>query len=370
MMRRVPHLCHVFATFVPGGPQVRTCRIVNALGTSYRHTFMAIDSKVDAAELIAPNVAFDVVPAERGKGGVLYPVWLARRLHSLHPDLTLTYNWGSLDAVIATHLRPGAPLIHAEDGFGPDEATRQKRRRVIARRLLLRRAKFIVAPSMRLVRIMREIWKLPHERVRHIPNGIDCTRFSPGREVELRRSLGIPAEAVVVGTVAHLRPEKNLELLVRSVARSAAMHLMFVGSGPEQGMLEARAAALGLAGRAHFLGAREDTLACYRSMDIFALSSTTEQMPIALVEAMSVGLPVVSTDVGDVRLMVCEPNQRFVVALEHEEAYVEALAGLARSPELRTDLGRKNREKCLRDYRWEEMLETYCRLYETALGRG
>ncbi|MEW6746603.1 MAG: glycosyltransferase [Planctomycetota bacterium] len=339
MMRRVPHLCHVFATFVPGGPQVRTCRIVNALGASYRHTFMAIDSKVDAAGLIAVDVAFEVVGAERGKGGVFYPVWLARRRHSLHPDLTLTYNWGSLDAVIATHLRPGAPLIHAEDGFGPDEATRQKRRRVLTRRLLLRRAKFIVAPSMRLVRIMREVWKLPHERVRHIPNGIDCARFSPGREEELRRSLGIPAEAVVVGTVAHLRAEKNLELLVRCVARvpSVAMHILLVGSGPQQELLEARAASLGLAGRVHFLGARKDTVACYRSMDVFALSSTTEQMPIVLVEAMSVGLPVVSTDVGDVRSMVCEANQRFVMSLDHEEAYVEALAELARSPELRAD---------------------------------
>lgn len=247
--------------------------------------------------------------------------------------------------------------IHIEDGFGPDEQTTQIRRRVLTRRLVLSRTA-VVVPSRNLQRIASTIWGLSPRRLHYIPNGIDLTRFTPRR----MEPDGLP----VIGTVAALRPEKNLPRLLRAFARAhaiAAARLVIAGDGSERPALERLASELNISPHVQFMGYVPDPSSLYRQMDVFALSSDTEQMPISVIEAMASGLPVVSTDVGDVRHMVSRANLPLVTACD-DQALAAALITTLRDSALRRTIGAQNRAKAEQDYGQEAMFQAYAALFD------
>ena len=112
--------------------------------------------------------------------------------------------------------------------------------------------------------------------------------------MQARRSLGLPQGDLIIGTVGHLRAEKNQERLAASLRQAELTRparLLLVGGGPFREHLGRLARELGVADRVHFPGIIQQPVDWYRAMNVFALSSDTEQMPIALLEAMAVGLP-------------------------------------------------------------------------------
>jgi glycosyltransferase involved in cell wall biosynthesis len=265
-----------------------------------------------------------------------------RLLRQWRPDVLVTCNWGAIEFALA-NLPPIGRHLHMVDGFGPEERDSQIPRRVLVRRLALGWSP-VVLPSRTLVRIVTDVWKLPRRVIRYIPNGIDLARFAPAATGE-RRGAG----EIVIGTVAALRPEKNIARLLRAVAKLSGCRLVIVGDGAERGALTGLAAALGIADRVTFAGYRQDTPEFYAGFDLFALSSDTEQMPLSVIEAMASGLPIVSTDVGDVRLMVAAENAPFVTA-PGDAALGAALSVLAGNAGLRRRIGAANLAKAGTDY--------------------
>ena len=148
-----------------------------------------------------------------------------------------------------------------------------------------------------------------------------------------------------------------------------AARLVIVGEGPARGAVEAEAARLGLGERVLLAGHLADPARYIGHFDIFALSSDSEQFPIALVEAMAAGLPVVSTDVGDVCAMVSQPNRPYVVAPQDEAEFAAALARLAGSRDLRHRIGLANRARAVEQYGEGAMIDSYRALYESAMKR-
>ncbi len=371
-MPPAPHLLHVFSTFAPGGPQVRTVQLMEGLGAGWRHSVLAMDGHMEARELVPANLDFHPLePAPRS------PTLAAvRRLRGLirreRPDLILTYNWGAIEAVLAARLS-GLTVLHHEDGFLPDELDGFKKRRVWTRRLVLRGAHSVIVPSKKLEGIALSLWRLG-SRVHYIPNGIRVERFSDRSErTSVRRAWGVPPDAFVVGSCGHLRGEKNPVRLVHAFGamESRDAHLVVLGDGPERPAVLDAAREAGVNERVHLLGHQEDPVPFYSGMDAFALSSDTEQMPVALLEAMAAGLPVASTDVGDVRAML-PPDQGQLVVDLHSPAPAGALARaldrLAVDEPLRGELGRANFERVLATYSFESMLAAYRDRYAAALG--
>jgi len=373
-MSEGPHLLHVFSTFVPAGPQLRTLSLIAAFGAEYRHTILAMDGRLQARELLpaASEVRFLPAPA---KAGSLRTAWRLRQtLLEARPDLLLTYNFGAIDALIAARWCGGIPAVHHEDGFGPDEVLALKRRRVWMRRLLLPRTRRLVVISETLRKIALEHWNETPLHVRFIPNGIDIASHTPrDGNPPLREQLGIPQACVLVGAVGHLRPEKNLARLFAAAAlaaKQADVRLLVVGEGPMRAELEQQAASPALAGRVHFAGHVADPRPYYRAMDVFALSSDTEQMPIALLEAMATHLPAVATNVGDVLAMLPGEQAAFVT-LPGAQGCVEALAAsivrLSAEPALRSKLGERNFLRARQHYSQQAMTEAYREVYAQAI---
>jgi glycosyltransferase involved in cell wall biosynthesis len=350
---------------------VRTAVVINGLNGEFRHTVISLNGDLSGRGRLHQPEAVTCLPAPPRRRGLPRPLGLARLLARVQPDLAITYTWGGTDGLLAARWCGLTRVIHAEDGFGPDEADGQKLRRILARRLLLRTACQVVCPSRTLVGIARRVWSLPPQKILYVPNGVDTHRFAPAppeQTARARQALGLAPTALVVGTVGQLRGEKNHERLLRAFARlgSPLYQLLIVGDGPLQAGLTSLAGQLGIRDRVVFTGPMPDPVPAYQAMDLFALSSDTEQMPIAVLEAMAAGLPVVSTDVGDVRCMLAEDNRAYVVP-PREELLAPRLADLLENPQTRRRLGQANRGKCVEEYAVEGMVRAYQRLYRSVL---
>jgi glycosyltransferase involved in cell wall biosynthesis len=352
-------LLHVYPSFEVGGSQRRFVRIANHFGDDYRHLIVALDGQTAAASMLSSDLDARLLPIPAAPRGLFGRLRLYRDLvRHWRPDLLVTANWGSIEWAMA-NLACGVAHLHLEDGFGPDEVDGQKSRRVWARRLLLRRSR-VVLPSRTLWQLAHDCWRLPEQCLRYVPNGIDLARF--GRAGGKRPGGPVP----VIGTVAALRPEKNLARLLDAFAlvrQSRLAQLVIAGDGPLRGALEARAAALGIAPDVVFLGPCAQPETVLAELDVFVLSSDTEQMPLSLLEAMALGCAVAATDVGDVRAMLPAMQQDFVVPRSAEDL-AAAMSALLNDRMLRDQLGGANEDAVRRHYDEREMFTAYRRLYD------
>ncbi len=194
MSQRPRVLLHAFSTFQLGGPQARFVQLANALGPAYEHHIVAMDNRFDAGERLSANVRWQPVQMTVKKGGLLANRSVCRQqLQRLKPDLLLSYNWGAIEWA-AANLPRVVPQVHVEDGFGPEEATTQLPRRVWTRRVLLGLGRVpVVVASRRLEAIAKDIWKLPHARVRFLANGValsGSTQKARGQRLAVHRYRG------------------------------------------------------------------------------------------------------------------------------------------------------------------------------------
>jgi glycosyltransferase involved in cell wall biosynthesis len=343
---------------------------MNLMGPRASHVILsAVPDALGARDAIDPgiDVSFPAdAPPLHGKPGLARYRALAAYMQQF--DLVLSYNWGSMDGVMTHRLfapfRGLPPLIHHEDGFNEDESVRRNWKRNGFRRLALPTAEALVVPSRLLERIAEQEWGAGR-RTRLIRNGIDVAAYENALSVPIpgfeRR-----AGEVVIGTVAGLRKVKDLPRLVRAVASLPAhVRLVVVGEGPEREAIAAEAAACGLADRLMMPGFMAEPARWIGHFDLLVLSSRSEQAPIAVIEAMAAGLPVVSPDVGDVAAMVSEENRRFVTADEY--GFRAALAELAGDATLRDRIGAANRQVAAERFDESTMVAAYENLYAGVL---
>ena len=211
-------------------------------------------------------------------------------------------------------------------------------------------------------------WR-PAGRILVLPNGVDTRRFAAGRpREETRRTLGIPADALVLLAVGELTPRKNPALVVAAAARLRARgldpFLLFAGDGAERESLQAGIAAAGLTGRARLLGFREDVPDLLAASDVLVHASRVEGFGYAVAEAMAAGLPVVATDASSLPEIVADGETGILFPPDDEVRLAEALAVYLRDGERRRRDGECGRARVHREFsreRREDELETLLR---------
>ena len=165
-----------------------------------------------------------------------------------------------------------------------------------------------------------------------VENGVDMTRFGPDDQARsaLRHELGIGADARLIGTVGRQEQVKNPELLMRAVAPLLGpdVHLVLAGDGSLAGRLSALSATLPNTESIHLLGRRDDMPRLLSALDIFALSSEAEGLPLVILEAMATGLPVISTAVGGIPALVQDARTGILVPTGDEQALRVAVGSL------------------------------------------
>ena len=368
-----PHILHCHSTFAPGGKELRSTALINAFGDEFEHTIVSGDpAQTGAFDHVAKGVTARLANDFPRMDGLPTPGRLVAIAHALKQyDLVCTYNWGAINVVMAHTVFAETfglpPLIHHEDGFNEDEATRIKTRRNWFRRAALGRTHRLVVPSATLEAIALGAWGQPRARVVRIANGIDTAAFGrkprPGAFRVVKRD-----DERWVGTIAGLRPVKQLEKLVEACrALPEDWHLVILGEGPQRDTILARAAELEMSHRVHLPGATKEPEKLIGLFDIFALSSRSEQFPLSVVEAMAAGLPVAAPDVGDVRAIVSEENRPFIAVPDDTEALSMTLTDLAKDEELRKAIGKANRCRAREHFDRARMIADYRAVYQGAL---
>ena len=371
-------ILHLHSSFDLGDAQSRTVRLMNHFGNQAEHTVLsAVSDAFGAANAldrrVKVNFPKDAAPSLTGMPSMGRYRRLAAYMKKFH--LVLSYNFGAMDGVMAHTLFTRGmklpPLIHHEDGFEQDEVDKLKWHRNWFRTIALQRADALVVPSKTLEHIARTVWHQPLEKIARFPNGIDTEHYN--RRPQRGSFPGFQKRdgEIVVGTIADLRSVKNLPRLLRAVAAADVnIRLAIVGEGPDRDVIMAQATRLGIADRVMMPGYLRDPARYIRLFDIFALSSDSEQYPVSLVEAMTSALPIVSTDVGDVRNIVSRENRPFIVARDDEGALASAIASLAKDAALRATLATANRILACSQYDEDTMFARYRQLYGSAMKRA
>lgn len=213
------------------------------------------------------------------------------------------------------------------------------------------RADRVIAVSESTRRYLLDREDLPEDLVTMIPNGVDTEEFraaSEGEKNERRLKLGIPRDALVIGGVGRLVPQKNFGLFLEVAAGVAAScpEVLFViaGTGSLESDLKIMADRLGLSGRVRFLGHVEDRAGLYHALDVLLLTSDFEGTPMVLLEAMASGLPVVASAVDGIA-EVCTPGGDALLAPPGNIAgFVAQLERIITAPRLSSILGRAARD--------------------------
>jgi glycosyltransferase involved in cell wall biosynthesis len=191
-----------------------------------------------------------------------------------------------------------------------------------------------------------------------------------GPAADLRGLIGVKADAPVVGTVAALAPHKDhatlLEAAARVVARRPDVHFAWIGEGGCRAALERQRAALGLEAQVHLLGFRTDALGLLAQFTLFALSSYLEGLCTSLLDAQSLGVPIVATAVGGVPDVIEDGVTGRLVPGADPEALARALLEALERPEERGRWAARARES-VRRFSVEQMVERTLTQYELAL---
>lgn len=186
---------------------------------------------------------------------------------------------------------------------------------------------------------------IPESRVTVIENGLEIDSYNPDTPaVDFRAAFGIAPGDVVIGCLGRLHPMKGLGILMnaargRLTSGNPPAKLLFVGDGPMRAELEALAAKLGVADKVVFAGFQEDVQTGLAAMDVVALPSLSEGLPVSLIEALAMKKPIVATTVGGIPQMIDEGVNGLLVPPNDPAALKAAVERLAGDPALRERMG-------------------------------
>jgi glycosyltransferase involved in cell wall biosynthesis len=274
-----------------GGAEIAVSRLLAAL-QDRGHIVHLFCNHPDVAER-AGDLGVDTSLLHVGGDlSLISSVRVARALHRFEADVLLI---GTFRKTLHLALGAKAAFVPAVSRIGMStDVPRNAKYRWLFRRVV----KHTVVSATDVARTFSTILPdLPENRLEVIPKGIETPDGLPSRD-EARSQLGISTEAVVVGAVARLVPEKRIDRFVEAVARVPGCLGVVVGDGPKRGELEEQAGHLGEIDRIKFLGHMDDPWPVFAALDVLVVCSDKESMANVMLEALSLGVPVLSTPVS------------------------------------------------------------------------
>jgi glycosyltransferase involved in cell wall biosynthesis len=207
---------------------------------------------------------------------------------------------------------------------------------------------------------------VPADKLHYVANGVRLAGRSAERVTQMRQKLEIASDVFAFFYVGRLEPVKDLGTLLRAFAALpvdvlSRARLYFVGDGSERAMLEARRDALGLKDKAILLGVRTDVAEVLMAADAVVMSSTSEGLPMILLEAMAAGVPCIATAVGGIPKLFGD-DRGLSVPAQDADKLAAAMASVARSPQLRQRLVSNALQNLHQHYALDAVADRYLEL--------
>lgn len=377
--REALRVLHILPFFAYGGTELVVQRLIARLDApEFEHRVCAMrgyDSDLVRAAHLEGRVSQVGKPSE----GFQFPLRsLTRTMREIRPHIVHTRNWGALEAILAARIT-GVPItVHSEHGYDLKMLDGIPLRQRLIRRSLYSLTNAIFTVSNELREFHARQAGISPARIQVLYNGVDTQQFRPRTElrVTMLAELGIPAQSIVVGSVGRMVAIKDYPLTMRILAgligKGLDLHLVLVGTGPELTPLQeiVRDSTV-LNGRVHFCGFSNRISHLLNGMDIFVQASRAEGMSNTLLEAMASGLPLVAARVGGNPEVIAEDETGLLFAPGDEATMSDCIERLANSPELRSRMGEAGRDRALKKFSVDQMLEGYRNLYRNlAVARG
>lgn len=233
-------------------------------------------------------------------------------------------------------------------------------------------SRFVVAVTERLRHDLLSCTSLWASKLRVIYNGIDTAYFSRKPMADLRASLGVPEGALLIGALGNVRPAKAYQVAVRAIRHlrddgvDAHFAIAGQGAGPLLDELKQCCLRLGLENRVHLLGYVSDAAGFLASIDLFMLSSVSEGHPLALTQAMAMGLPIIATRCG-VEEIIEHQVTGWLVEKDNPRALADAVSYLIQHPDVAHGMGEHARQAARLRYDTSTMRHAYLNIYKTVL---
>jgi len=295
---------------------------------------------------------------------------LKREMQRLQPDLVHTWlfaaNSYGRQAAFAAGVKH---VVAGERCVDPWKGTLQ----LTIDRHLARRTERIVTNSSG-VRDFYASKGLPAEKFTIIPNGI--APFAPPMTAvtreQLLEDLGLPKDARLIGAIGRLWPQKRLKDVIWTTDLIKCVrddvHVLIIGDGPHRRRLERYAQQCCISDMVHFLGERSDVPSILPHLDLLILASSYEGQSNAIMEAMSAGIPIVASDIPGNRDLVVDGETGFLVNVGDRATLAQKALLILGDVELEKKLGLAGKERMLRDFSIEKMVERHEELYRSLMG--
>jgi glycosyltransferase involved in cell wall biosynthesis len=343
-----------------GGAEHSLRNLLGALDAAHEVAVVGVDADVlDAVAADRPDTERVLVPPVAHKREARPIAAQARAVRALRPDI-LHANLGTTFScqygILAGLLAPGAQVVIVE--HSPIAPTSTLQRRI--KRALSTRAAGHVSVGRRAARMTEASIGLPPGSVQTIYNAVPDLALEP---------LPRLAEGPVVGAVGRLSREKGFDVFVRALAQLPDVTGAIVGDGPERDVLERLAAEIGVAGRLVFTGWTTEARRYLPRLDVLAVPSRFEALPLIVPEAMLARAPVVATRVGSIDEAVVEGETGLLVPPEEPDALAAGLRDVLADADARATMGERGRALALDRFAPAAAAAAFELLYRRALGR-
>lgn len=371
-----PIICQVLHSLGIGGAEVLAAQIARRLSDRYHFVFACLDELGSFGEQLRQDgFAVEVIGREPGidwRCGLRLGTFLKQNRAAVVHAHQYTPFFQSLLSRLS-YRRP--PIVFTEHGrHYPDH---RSTKRVVFNRSLLRRDDRLIGVGQSVCDALIQNEGLPAKRVELIYNGIDLQAYRQAHNnavwrSEVRQELGLTEDEFIVLQVARLNPLKDHQTALRAIARlkqqGVRARLALAGDGETRPALERFVQDHGLTSRVLFLGARRDVPRLMAAADVFLLSSISEGIPLTLIEAMTTGLPVVSTNVGGTAEVVVDGETGLLAKAQDDESLAQHIRFLHDDVWQRRTMGQAGAARAAQLFSLDRMLDQYTQVYNELLG--
>lgn len=374
-----PLVCHIVFRFDYGGLENGIVNLINGLATEdYRHAVIALTEASEFGQRITRrDVAIHALGKRPGKDPRVY-LRLLRLLRALNPDVVHTRNVGTIDCALVACISGVRMRVHGEHGWDVHDPDGESRKYLAVRRFFGRWVSRFVTVSDDLQRWLVRRVGVPANKVTHICNGVDTVHFAPRLDTRARLPADVfPPGCVIFGTVTRFSPIKDPLNLVHAFisaqtelgASGVPARLLMAGNGELRSAAQEALVQAGCGQLAWLPGSRDDVAELLAAMDVFVLGSLREGISNTILEAMSVGLPVIASETGGNVELVLGESTGLLVPPGDPAALARAMVRYGREQPLRDRHGAAARRRAVEEFSLDRMVVDYDHLYRELIGQ-